>query len=56
MKSSMVYEYIGDQDGLEVYLTTRNIPKGIVHGTNKGTIEVHYNKEKRLIEHMYLVA
>ncbi len=56
MKSSFVYEYIGDQEGLEVYLTTRNIPKGLVHGTDKGTIEVHYNKEKGRVEHIYLVA
>jgi len=56
MKTSMRYEYVGVQDGREVYLTTRNIPEGVVCGTNKGTFEIHFEPETQTIEELYLVA
>ena len=40
----------------EIYLTERYIGKGIVHGTNTGGFQIHYNPKKKRIEEIYLVA
>ena len=56
LRTSMRYEYIGEQDGKDVYTTYRKIPKGIVHGDDKGIFEIHYDKQKRAISDIYLVA
>lgn len=56
MKTSMRYAFVNEQDGAEVYLTMRSIPKGIVHGTDTGNIEVHYDPIKKEVREIYLVA
>lgn len=56
MKTSMRYDYINTHNNVDIYLTTRTIPNGLVVGTNRGTFEVHYNKETKQITHIYLVA
>ena len=56
MRTSLVYQYIEDQDGCEVYLINRRIPEGIVAGDNIGTFEIHYNKVGRKINNIFLVA
>lgn len=63
MKTSMKYNYNGLQSSLnaeneqdEVYMANRRIPKGIVHGSQRGDFEVHYNREKGKVTNIYLVA
>lgn len=56
MKTSISFQYIGEQEGNEVYLVRRRIPAGIVHGTEIGDFEVHYSPRGRRIVQMYLVA
>lgn len=56
MRTSMVYEYTGEQEGLQVYTTTRRIPKGIVYGDTWGLFEIHYEPKSREIKHLFLVA
>lgn len=40
----------------EVYFCERSIPKGIVWGTNRGNLQIHFNKITRKVEQIYLVA
>lgn len=56
LKTSMRYIFEGQQEGNDVYAVTRRIPEGIVHGTNKGHIEIHYNPKAGQVEHIFLVA
>jgi len=56
LHTSMKYVFVGMQDGKEVFQTVRKIPKGIVYNSEEATIEIHFNKEKKIIEEIYLVA
>ena len=40
----------------EVYTTNRYIGKGVVWGTSRGYFEIHYDKVKKEIINIYLVA
>lgn len=57
MKTSSRFDYVGVQEGNEVYLTTRKIPAGIIYGgIDLGIIEVHFNPKEKVIKEIYLVA
>lgn len=56
MKTSMSFQFIGEQEGNEVYLVKRRIPAGIVYGSEIGDFEVHYSPVSRKIVMIYLVA
>lgn len=56
MHTSSLYRYIDVQDGNEVYQIERTIPAGIVWGSNRGVIEIHFDPKTREVKHMYLVA
>lgn len=56
LKTSMVFQYLGIQEGNEVYAVNRKIPKGIVSGTEIGNFEVHFNPTTKKIIEIYLVA
>jgi hypothetical protein len=57
IKGSLFYELM-EQDYTEdeVYLTTRYIGKGFMYNDTRGSFEIHYNKEKKRINHIYLVG
>ena len=40
----------------EVYFANRNIGKGFVYGSIRGDFEIHFNKDKKEINQIYLVA
>lgn len=56
MKTSLKYLFIGMQEGKYVYITYRNIPKGIVCGSEKALLEIHFDKQRKIISEIYLVA
>lgn len=56
MQTSMSFQYVGEQEGNEVYVVRRRIPAGIVAGSVFGDFEVHYSPKSRRIVEMYLVA
>ena len=39
-----------------VFTAVRTIPEGIVHGTNKGNFELHYDEVKHSLTKIYHVA
>jgi hypothetical protein len=40
----------------EVYLTERYIGEGIVWGSKRGSFEIHFDKAKKQVSEIYLVA
>jgi hypothetical protein len=56
MKTSMSFQYIGEQEGNSVYLIRRKIPTGIIWGSEFGDFEVHYNSNNKQVVQIYLVA
>ena len=43
-------------DNDEVYLCTRYIGKGFVHGDTRGSFEIHFDRVKKEVTEIYLVA
>jgi len=63
MKTSMKYIYdpylqkthrIDSDD--EVYITEYYIGKGFIHGSDRGSFEIHFNKKTKKVTNIYLVA
>lgn len=55
MKSSMRYDFLGEEDGVNRYIRHVDVPKRDVLG-GKATIEILQNPKTREIEHIYIVA
>jgi len=49
-------DFYKDNDNEEVYFAERYIGKGFIWGTSTGSFEIHFNKAKRKIAAIYLVA
>jgi len=56
LKTSNFWNYIDDQEGNEIYVHDYYIGKGFVYGDTKACFEVHYNRKKRSVEHIFFVA
>ena len=55
LKCSFRYEFLYHDNGVDIYKTTRKIPKGIVFGSTEGEFEIHYSPDYNIIN-IYLVA
>ncbi len=49
-------DFYKENENEEVYLCDRYIGKGIVYGSERGSFEIHYNKEESVVNNIYLVA
>jgi hypothetical protein len=56
IRGSLKYEFLYEEQGLEVWLTNRYIRKGIVYGDDHGSFEIHYDRYNGRIKEIYLVA
>jgi hypothetical protein len=56
VRGSLVWEFSYEQGDIEVYFRDYYVGKGFVWGSNYACFEVHYNRIKRSIDEIYLVA
>ena len=60
IQGSLKYSYRGDETNelgeFQIWTCIRTIPKGIVWHTNKGEFEIHFDRERKRIFDIYLVA
>ena len=55
MGKDALKNYQTDQND-EIYLTDRYIGEGIIWGSNHGSFEIHFDKAKKQVSEIYLVA
>ena len=49
-------DFYKENDNEEVYFAERYIGKGFIWGTDTGSLEIHFDKAKRKVTVIYLVA
>lgn len=49
-------EFYKENDNEEVYFTDRYIGKGYIYGSTRGSFEINFNKVRKKINIIYLVA
>lgn len=49
-------DFYKENDNEEVYFAERYIGKGYIYGSARGSFEIHFDKVKKKINNIYLVA